>query len=35
MQVYLRDITDWANLENSIENIEKYFEENGGKCETN
>lgn len=35
MQVYLRDITDWANLEHSVENIEKYFKENGGKCETN
>ena len=33
MQVYLRDITDWANLEHSIKNIEKYFNENGGECE--
>lgn len=34
MQVYLRDIIDWANLEHSIENIEKYFKGNGGECET-
>ncbi len=33
MQVYLRDIIDWANLEHSVENIEKYFKDNGGKCE--
>lgn len=34
MQVYLRDITDWENLEHSIKNIEKYFEDNVGNCET-
>lgn len=33
MQVYLRDITDWNHLEHSIENIEKYFKDNGGSCE--
>lgn len=33
MQVYLREITDWANLENSEKNIRTYFEENGGHCE--
>lgn len=32
MQVYLRDIIDWANLEHSVENIEEYFKDNGGKC---
>ena len=33
MNVYLKDITDWANIDHSIENIEKYFEDNGGTCE--
>ena len=33
MQVYLRDITDWANIDTSVKNIEKYFEDNGGTCE--
>lgn len=33
MKVYLRDITDWANLEHSKENINKYFSDNGGSCE--
>lgn len=33
MQVYLTDITDWANIDQSIININKYFEDNGGKCE--
>lgn len=32
MQVYLNDIIDWANIEHSAENIEKYFNENGGEC---
>lgn len=32
MQVYLRDITDWANIDTSVKNIEKYFEDNGGIC---
>lgn len=32
MNVYIKDITDWANLEHSIENINTYFEENGGNC---
>lgn len=33
MQVYLRDITDWSNIDTSAKNIEKYFEDNGGSCE--
>lgn len=33
MEVYLRDITDWANLDHSLENIRTYFRENGGTCE--
>ena len=33
MQVYLRDITDWANIDTGVKNIEKYFEDNGGTCE--
>lgn len=33
MQVYLRDITDWSNIDTSVKNIEKYFEDNGGSCE--
>lgn len=33
MQVYLNDITDWANIDHSIENIDKYFTDNGGTCE--
>ena len=33
MNVYLKDITGWANIDHSIENIEKYFEDNGGTCE--
>ena len=33
MNVYLKDITDWANIDHSIENINKYFEDNGGTCE--
>jgi hypothetical protein len=33
MNVYLKDITDWANIDHSIENIEKYFKDNGGTCE--
>lgn len=32
MQVYLRDITDLANIDTSVKNIEKYFEDNGGTC---
>lgn len=33
MQVYLKDITDWANLSTSEKNIKTYFEDNGGTCE--
>ena len=33
MKIYLKDITDYANIEHSVENIEKYFEDNGGSCE--
>lgn len=33
MNVYLKDITDWANLDQSIININKYFTDNGGSCE--
>lgn len=33
MNVYLRDITNWANLETSTKNIQKYFKDNGGSCE--
>lgn len=33
MKVYLKDITNWFNLEHSTKNIEKYFKENVGKCE--
>lgn len=33
MEVYLKDITDWANIEKGIENINKYFKDNGGNCE--
>ena len=29
MEIYLRDITDWANIDHSVENIENYFSENG------
>ena len=29
----LKDITDWANIDHSVENINKYFEDNGGSCE--
>ena len=32
MKIYLRDITDWANIDRSVENIENYFSENGGTC---
>ena len=32
MEIYLKDITDYANIEHSVENIEKYFEDNGGSC---
>ena len=32
MMIYLKDITDYANIEHSVENIEKYFEDNGGSC---
>ena len=32
MTVYLKDITDWANLKNSEKNIRKYFSDNGGIC---
>ncbi len=35
MQIYLMDITDWANMEHSIENVNKYFKDNGGSCEEN
>lgn len=33
MQVFLKDITDWANLEHSVKNVKKYFQDNGGICE--
>ena len=33
MNVYLNDITDWANLKDSVKNINKYFKDNGGTCE--
>lgn len=33
MEVYLRDITDWANIEHSVQNINKYFKDNGGNCD--
>ena len=33
MEVYLKDITDWANLTHGIENIKTYFAENGGTCQ--
>lgn len=33
MQIYLKDITDWANLKHSVENINNYFTDNGGSCE--
>ena len=33
MQIYLQDITDWANIDHSVENIKIYFRENGGNCE--
>ncbi len=32
MEVYLKDITDWANIDQSIKNINKYFYDNGGSC---
>ena len=32
MEIYLRDIIDWANIDHSVENIENYFSENGGTC---
>jgi len=33
MNTYLKDITDWANIEHSIENVKKYFTDNGGTCD--
>ena len=33
MQVYLKDLTDWANLDSSINHIKNYFRENGGDCD--
>ena len=33
MNVYLKDITDWANITHSVENINKYFIDNGGSCD--
>lgn len=33
MNVFIKDITDWANLEHSVQNINKYFAENGGICD--
>ena len=33
MEIYLKDITDWANIDHSVENIKKYFEDNGGSCQ--
>ena len=35
MNVYLKDITDWANIDHSIENIEKYFKDNGELAKIN
>lgn len=35
MQDYLKDITDWDDLEKSTKNIEKYFTDNGGNCGDN
>src|SRR5574344_443915 len=32
MQVYLTDITDWANIENGVKNVKTYFTNNGGSC---
>lgn len=32
MNVYLKDVTDWANLDHSVENVKKYFNDNGGNC---
>ena len=34
MNIYIKDITDWANLEHSIDNINEYFGLNGGTCIT-
>ena len=33
IQIYLKNITDWANIEHSEENIKKYFSDNGGTCQ--
>ena len=33
IKIHLKDITDYTNIEHSVENIEKYFEDNGGCCE--
>ena len=32
MRVFIKDITDWANIENSIKNVNTYFNERGGNC---
>ena len=32
MQNNLRDIIDWSNIDDSVENINAYFSENGGAC---
>lgn len=32
MKILLKDVTDWENLNHGIDNIEKYFKENGGSC---
>src|SRR5574344_546751 len=32
MQVYLKDITGFANIETSVKNVQKYFTDNGGTC---
>ena len=32
MQNNLRDIIDWSNIDDSVENINAYFSKNGGAC---
>ncbi|MEG1462172.1 helix-turn-helix transcriptional regulator [Anaerorhabdus sp.] len=32
MLISLMDFTDWANIDTSIENVNNYFESNGGQC---
>ena len=33
IKVDLEDITNWASIDTSVKNIEKYFEDNVGICE--